>query len=116
MKKDKRSIETLKLYGEECRKFTLSNPTAKEVQSANIKIVVAEPVWQSMRASYVGTWKDKGLMQSNVLEMREYLGSMNNPLRIRRVLNYLTGSAFRIGIISSPEISKLKLEKSIKIY
>ena len=113
MKTDKRKIETLKLYGEACKKFAASNPSASEVRSANIKMVVAEPVWQDMRARYVGTWKQPILMRTNILEMRKYLGDMMDPLKVRRCLNYLTSSAFRIGIISSPEISKLRDEVRI---
>ena len=38
------------------------------------------------------------------------LGSMKDPLKVRRALNYLTCSAFRIGIISSDEITQLREE------
>ena len=109
----KRKIETLRLYGEECKKFAESNPSAAEVRSANIKMVVAEPVWQDMRSRYVGTWKTPETMRTNILEMRDYLGDMIDPLKVRRSLNYLTSSAFRIGIISSPEISDLRDEVRI---
>lgn len=109
----KRKLETLKLYGEACKEFAALNPSAAEVRSANIKLVVAEPVWQDMRARYVGTWKTEELMKANINEMRGYLGKMDDPLKVRRSLNYLTSSAFRIGIISSPEISKLRDEVRI---
>lgn len=110
---DKRKIETLELFGEECKKFALTNPTAKEVRSANIKIVVAEEEWQNLRAGFVGTWKNDILMKNNVIKIRKYLGDMTNPLKLRRALNYLTCSAFRIGIIDSLEISKLRDEVRI---
>lgn len=107
---DKRKIETLELFGEECKKFASSNPSAKEVRSANIKVVVAEPEWQDLRSGFVGTWKNNDLMKSNVIMIRKYLGDMTDPLKMRRALNYLTCSAFRIGIINSEEISELRDE------
>jgi len=110
---DKRKIETMELYGEVCRLFAYSNPSAKEVRSANIKIVVAEEEWQDLRSGFVGTWKYPEMMRSNILKMRKYLGKMKNPLKIRRALNYLTSSAFRIGIISSDEIIQLRDEVRI---
>lgn len=107
---DKRKLNTLELYGEDCKKFSSLNPSAKEVKSANIKIVVADEEYQSLRAGFVGTWKNKELMKINVIKIRNYLGDMTSPLKVRRVLNYLTGSAFRMGIINSLEISKLRDE------
>jgi len=109
-KKDKRREETLKTFGEKLKEFAASNPSAKEVRAQNIKIVVAEPEWQDIRAEFVGTWKDKEQSKKNVLRLRRYLGSMKDPLKVRRALNYLTCSAFRIGIISSDEITQLREE------
>ena len=109
-KKDKRKETTLKTFGSKLKEFTDSNPTAKQVRAQNIKIVVAEPEWQDIRAGFVGTWKDKEQAVKNVNRLRSYLGSMKNPLKVRRALNYLTSSAFRIGIISSKEISELRDE------
>ena len=71
----------------------------------NIKEVVNDPEWQTIRKSFVGTWKFHPEANCNVL--RTYLGDFSDPLKLRRVHNYLTGSGFRIGIISHPEIDKL---------
>lgn len=109
-KKDKRQETTLKSFGGKLKDFAASKPTAKDVRAQNIKIVVAEPQWQQMRADFVGTWKNKAQAKKNVARLRRYLGNMKDPLKVRRALNYLTSSAFRIGIIQSKEISKLREE------
>lgn len=80
----------------------------KEVRSMDIRDVVRDAEWQALRGSFVGTWKRTP--NENVLKLRAYLGDMKDPMKLRRVLNYLTGSAFRIGIIDGPSISKLRDE------
>lgn len=70
-----------------------------------IKEVVNDPEWQFIRGSMVGTWKSCAKDNCQMLEI--YLGDFSDPLKRRRVHNYLTGSGFRIGIISDPEIDKL---------
>lgn len=70
-----------------------------------IKEIVDDPEWQALREGLVGTWKTNS--DKNVKTLRNYLGKMLDPLRVRRVHNYLTGSAFRIGIISSDKVTKL---------
>lgn len=71
----------------------------------DIREVVNDPQWQALRKSLVGTWKRDPA--GNVAKLRSYLGGGDDPLRNRRILNYLTGSAFRIGIVSHPSISEL---------
>ena len=71
----------------------------------DIRKIVDDPEWQKLRQGLVGTWKTNS--KASVLTLRKYLGSMKDPMKVRRVHNYLTGSAFRIGIISSPGITKL---------
>lgn len=70
-----------------------------------ITSIVNDPEWQKLRKSLVGTWKINS--DENVKKLRNYLGNMSDPLKVKRVHNYLTGSAFRIGIISSTKITKL---------
>lgn len=70
-----------------------------------IKEVVNNYEWQSLRKSFLGTWKTQRKM--NCLILSEYLGDFSDPLKVRRVHNYLTGSGFRIGIISGVEIDNL---------
>lgn len=71
----------------------------------HIKKVVDNPEWQSLRKSMVGTWKKTP--RKNISRLKEYLGDWHDPLRCRRVHNYLTGSGFRIGVISHPDIDRL---------
>lgn len=74
----------------------------------DIREVVNREDWQSLRRSFVGTWKHQPI--ENVKKLREFLGTVynnSNPDKLRIVHNYLTGSGFRIGIISHPEIDRL---------
>ena len=83
----------------------------KRVRALNIKVVVDDKEWQSLRESFLGSWKSEPI--ENVIKLREYIQDMSCPFRVRRVLNYLTGTAFRIGIISHPEVTKLLNEVRI---
>lgn len=85
----------------------------RAVKATNIKTVVADAEWQEIRVSFLGTWKDEKKARANVLVLREYVEPFANPWKVRRALNYLTGSAFRMGIISSPEIRQLREEVQI---
>lgn len=79
---------------------------ATDVASLDIRQVVNDKTWQKIREDFVGTWKETPA--KNVKRLRQYLGKKPwNPMRVRRVLNYLTGSAFRIGRISHPDITAL---------
>jgi hypothetical protein len=71
----------------------------------NIKEIVNDPEWQSLRQSFVGTWKI--FPERNCKYLKRYLGDFSDPLKLRRVLNYLTGSGFRSGKIKHPEITEL---------
>ena len=71
----------------------------------DIKEVVNNSEWQSIREKMVGTWKVDAKKNCQIL--RKYLDDFSDRLKIRRVHNYLTGSRFRIGIIQDPEITKL---------
>jgi hypothetical protein len=106
MKQENRMSLTLKEFGEDHKAFRKSNPTAKDVRAMNIKVVVAEPGWQQIRHDFIGTWKKTP--EINVSRLRKWLGRYDDPIRVRQVLNYLTSSAFRIGVISHPSIDKLR--------
>ncbi len=85
------------------------NPTHAEVSAMDIRVVVQDPTWQGLRKDLVGSWMTKA--RRNVSWLREYLATDPEcPYRLRRVHNYLTGSAFRMGKISSPEITQLLSE------
>lgn len=74
----------------------------------NIKEVVNDPEWQNLRSGFVGTWKKN--MAGNISQLKDYLGDFSDPYKVRRVYNYLTGSAFRIGVIAGPLVNELLTE------
>lgn len=78
---------------------------AMQVKAMDIEDVVNDKEWQKLRQSFVGTWTKTP--EKNVSKLRRYLYEMKDPLRVRRVLNYLTGTGFRSGTISHPSITKL---------
>lgn len=73
-----------------------------------IQEIVNDLEWQIIRRSFLGTWKHTPAANCQIL--RTYLQDFSDPLRVRRVLNYLTGSAFRFGRIRHLEIDRLLLE------
>lgn len=79
-----------------------------KILAEDIRKVVDLPEWQELRKSLVGTWTKTP--QENVKKLRDFGGDLSDSRRVRILLNYLTGSGFRIGIISSPEISKFRDE------
>lgn len=74
----------------------------------NIKEVVNDPEWQHIRESMVGTWNLIG--DDNCKRLRWYLDDFSDPLKLRRVHNYLTGSGFRSGRIKCDEVDQLLKE------
>lgn len=80
----------------------------KKVHGRDIRVVVMQPKWQALRASFVGTWKHTP--DDNVRRLVEYLDSEQwDKWAVARVFNYLTGTAFRIGTIQSPRIESLRV-------
>lgn len=74
------------------------------IVSEDIRKVVALPEWQALRGDLVGTWKKTP--EENVKRLRAFGGDLTDPRKVRILVNYLTGSGFRIGVISHPEITK----------
>jgi hypothetical protein len=89
-------------------KEIVASSTKEEVSKMDIREVVNDPEWQELRKSFIGTWKKTP--EENVKKLREYLGDFSDPLKLRRVLNYTTGSGFRMKMITHPEIDKLREE------
>jgi len=77
---------------------------------SDIRDVVNDHEWQQLRASFVGTWRHTPV--ANIERLRAYLYATDPVefLRFRRVYNYLTGSAFRIGVIQHASIDTLVAE------
>lgn len=95
----------------------------KYVLKMNIQDIVQIPEWQELRAYFVGKWKSqpeknlqmlKDFASSNIYKFveKKYISDVEPNLeklsnrRLRVVQNYVTGSGFRIGKISSDEIQK----------
>lgn len=83
-----------------------------------ISVIVKEPKWQKVRESLLGKWSSSP--DWCIKQLRNYLGSISSSDedKLRIVMNYLTGTGFRTGKISSrenPSISKLRAEISVEL-
>ena len=85
------------------------------VLKMNIQDIVQIPEWQALRTYFVGKWKSQP--EKNLQMLKDFAGDLQklSNRRLRVVQNYVTGSAFRIGIISSDEISSFveKVRKEV---
>ncbi len=81
----------------------------------NIKELVKDPEWQKIRISLLGKWKTNEKECLN--KLKNYMGSIDSAdiKKLKIVLNYLMGTAFRIGNISSPEIQRFRTEISVEL-
>jgi hypothetical protein len=83
-----------------------------------VKEIVKDPSWQKVRKNLIGNWKERP--NWCVAQLRKYIGSVQSAdeKKLKIVLNYLTGSGFRSGKISSrdnPSIPKLRAEISAEL-
>lgn len=79
----------------------------KTANGRDIREVVDDPFWQALRVSLLATWNITPMQ--NVARLRRYLNDEQwGPDAVARVLNYLTGTAFRIGAIDAPSITLLR--------
>jgi hypothetical protein len=79
-------------------------------------LVNADKKWQTLRDSLRGTWKEHA--KENCQKLRHYMGGSPKSATKEQlviVMNYLTGTGFRLGIIDHVEINKLKKEISSEI-
>ena len=76
----------------------------------DIREVVKREDWQSLRVTFIGTWKSQPI--ENVLKLRTFLGEITSTEddKLRIIHNYVTGSGFRMKIISHPDIDVLREE------
>jgi hypothetical protein len=84
----------------------------------DIKEIVKDPEWQKIRESLKGQWKENP--EWCIKQLRRYIGPIKtaDEKKLKIVLNYLTGTGFRTGTISSrdnPSISKLRGEISAEL-
>jgi hypothetical protein len=80
-----------------------------------IREIVKDPRWQKVRKSLLGKWKTEP--EWCCKQLRNYLGTLTGAsnAELRIVMNYLVGTAFRLGKIKHPCITKLRQEISIEI-
>jgi len=80
-----------------------------------IKDLVKDPEWQKVRESLVGQWKSRP--EWCCKQLRTYLGPINKTSddKLRIVMNYLTGSAFRMGKIKHPCIISIRTQISVEM-
>jgi len=74
----------------------------------SIQDLVKDKEWQELRKSFIGTLISDA--PGNVKKLRKFLGSFSSEKKLIIVQNYLTGTGFRVGTISHPDISKLLSE------
>ena len=73
-----------------------------------IRELVQNNEWQKVRKSLLGQWKKKP--DWCCLQLRKYLGSISDTSddKLRIIMNYLTGTGFRIGVINPSCAIKLR--------
>ena len=77
--------------------------------------LVKDPSWQKVRESLSGKWNLTPVWCCT--QLRNYLGDVSNTeeRKLRIVMNYLTGSGFRMGKINHPCISSLRGQISAEL-
>ena len=80
-----------------------------------MKELVDNPEWQKVRKSLLGKWKEKP--EWCCLQLINYLGNKSSTSddKLRIVMNYITSSGFRLGIINPPCVLKLRGEISAEM-
>ena len=80
-----------------------------------INILVKDKEWQKVRESLVGQWTKRP--EWCCKQLREYLGPIHKTedKKLRIVMNYLTGTGFRMEKIKHKCIQKLRSEISAEM-
>jgi hypothetical protein len=76
--------------------------------------LVRSPEWQAVRKSLLGQWMKRPEWCCS--QLRKYLGPISSTSKdkIKVVMNYLTGTAFRTGKIKPPCVIKLRQQLSME--
>ena len=85
------------------------------ITTRSMKELVKRKDWQQLRKSMLGTWRQTPV--ENVQKLRKWLGPLETAEydKLRIVMNYLTGTGFRTGRITHPEIQRLRDNISLEI-
>lgn len=77
--------------------------------------LVKDPHWQKVRKSLLGKWKENPDWCCQ--QLRNYLGPLSSAQydKLRIVMNYLTGTGFRSGLIKPDCVIKLRGEISAEM-
>jgi hypothetical protein len=77
--------------------------------------LVKNEEWQKVRKSLLGQWKNRPEWCCN--QLRKYMGSVSSTSddKLRILINYLTGTGFRSGLIKPPCVIKLRGEISAEM-
>lgn len=80
-----------------------------------IKDIVKNDEWQDIRKSLLGQWNMRP--EWCCQQLTKYLGPINKTSndKIRIIMNYLTGSAFRMGKIKHQCIQSIRTQLSSEI-
>ena len=80
-----------------------------------IRDIVKDPSWQKVRVSLLGKWAKEP--EACCRKLEACLGSVHSAHedKLRRVMNYLTGTGFRTGRIKHPCISKIRASISAEM-
>ena len=84
------------------------------MEAKPMKELVNNAEWQAVRKSLLGQWKEKPTWCCG--KLHGYLGPVQGASddKLRIVMNYLTGSGFRSGVIKHPCISALRAQISVE--
>jgi hypothetical protein len=94
--------------------LTEAQAKARAVKGMDIKKVVDDPEWQSIRKSLIGNWINNH--KHNVKTLRAYFNKhKDSPLAVRRVLNVLTGSVHRTGKTEGQKETN-ELRKDVRVH
>lgn len=80
-----------------------------------IRDIVKDPSWQKTRKSLLGKWKSKPEWCCG--ELKKWIGPLDKATvtQLRIMMNYLTASAFRMGIIKHDCILSLRTAVSMEM-
>ena len=80
-----------------------------------IRDLVKDEEWQAVRKSLLNQWKKRP--EWCCQQLRDYLGPLDKTdnKKLRIVMNYLTGTAFRMGKIKHKCIQSLRTQISVEI-
>ena len=83
--------------------------------SDKIRDIVKDKEWQKVRVSLLGQWSENPERCCGIL--KKYMGKMTSitNVKLRIVMNYLTGTGFRTGKIKHKCISAIRKDISGKI-